>query len=57
MLVVFTATDHLCFIRAGSAIVGPLLGSQRALYPGRLWAGTLAQWDGELTGVLWFDAD
>ena len=31
LLVVFTATDHLCFIRAGSAIVGPLLGSQRAL--------------------------
>ena len=37
LLVVFTATDHLCFImplrfiRAGSAIVGPLSGSQRAL--------------------------
>ena len=26
LLVVFTATDHLCFIRAGSAFVGPFLG-------------------------------
>jgi hypothetical protein len=58
LLVVFTATDHLCFIRAGSAFVGPLSGSQRGMqwtlcaHVGAVWGGF-----GELTGVLWFDAD